>query len=282
MFRALFCSALTSVVLCVGTHARADVVFDSFDPGLTFGQSNMVAAGALNGIVLTVNRMAVQFTAQGCGGAGFTLDSVIIPIARQASNSTSEVLRIRIAEDSGGLPGATLEVLSENQTTAANTSPFTSATTYASAAHPRLTSGHSYWVVAELTAVPQFTSSGASVNYLWYQNTSGAAVQASRQQRVNGLPQDPWPAPAANTFALRVNATAMPLIACCNPSTGACAVIDSVSCASLGAPAPGGVQTCEPNPCSPAAACPADFNHSGGLTVQDIFDYLAAWFAGCP
>jgi hypothetical protein len=25
----------------------------------------------------------------------------------------------------------------------------------------------------------------------------------------------------------------------------------------------------------------ADFNHAGGLSVQDIFDFLAAWFAGC-
>ena len=25
----------------------------------------------------------------------------------------------------------------------------------------------------------------------------------------------------------------------------------------------------------------ADFNHSGSVTVQDIFDFLAAWFAGC-
>jgi hypothetical protein len=33
-----------------------------------------------------------------------------------------------------------------------------------------------------------------------------------------------------------------------------------------------------PNPC----ACHADFNHSGGLEVQDIFDFLAAWFAGSP
>ena len=27
--------------------------------------------------------------------------------------------------------------------------------------------------------------------------------------------------------------------------------------------------------------CPADFNHSGTLSVQDIFDFLSAWFAGC-
>jgi hypothetical protein len=28
--------------------------------------------------------------------------------------------------------------------------------------------------------------------------------------------------------------------------------------------------------------CRADFNHSGGLEVQDIFDFLNRWFAGCP
>ncbi len=28
--------------------------------------------------------------------------------------------------------------------------------------------------------------------------------------------------------------------------------------------------------------CTPDFNHSGGLEVQDIFDFLAAWFAGNP
>ncbi len=26
----------------------------------------------------------------------------------------------------------------------------------------------------------------------------------------------------------------------------------------------------------------ADFNHTGGVSVQDIFDFLGAWFAGCP
>jgi hypothetical protein len=27
--------------------------------------------------------------------------------------------------------------------------------------------------------------------------------------------------------------------------------------------------------------CLADFNHAGGITVQDLFDFLNAWFAGC-
>jgi hypothetical protein len=30
------------------------------------------------------------------------------------------------------------------------------------------------------------------------------------------------------------------------------------------------------------ADCAPDFNHSGGLEVQDIFDFLSGWFAGCP
>jgi hypothetical protein len=33
---------------------------------------------------------------------------------------------------------------------------------------------------------------------------------------------------------------------------------------------------------SAAAGCPADFNQTGHLEVADIFDFLNAWFAGCP
>jgi hypothetical protein len=31
-----------------------------------------------------------------------------------------------------------------------------------------------------------------------------------------------------------------------------------------------------------AGECAADFNGMGGLSVADIFDFLNAWFAGCP
>ena len=30
-----------------------------------------------------------------------------------------------------------------------------------------------------------------------------------------------------------------------------------------------------------SSKCKADFNESGTLQVQDIFDFLSAWFAGC-
>ena len=32
----------------------------------------------------------------------------------------------------------------------------------------------------------------------------------------------------------------------------------------------------------PVAPCTADFNGSGAVTVQDIFDFLGLYFAGCP
>ena len=31
-----------------------------------------------------------------------------------------------------------------------------------------------------------------------------------------------------------------------------------------------------------AGDCRADFNGTGGISVSDIFDFLTAWFAGCP
>jgi hypothetical protein len=31
-----------------------------------------------------------------------------------------------------------------------------------------------------------------------------------------------------------------------------------------------------------SSGCPADFNNSGAKDVQDVFDFLAAWFAACP
>ncbi|MCC6321780.1 MAG: hypothetical protein IT438_10150 [Phycisphaerales bacterium] len=37
---------------------------------------------------------------------------------------------------------------------------------------------------------------------------------------------------------------------------------------------------CTPNPCGPPP-CAADIDDSGDVTVQDIFDYLALYFAGC-
>ncbi len=71
-------------------------------------------------------------------------------------------------------------------------------------------------------------------------------------------------------------------VACCNGISGFCAMVVPVSCTGLGATAGATNSTCSPNPCHPTPVCRADFNGNHALEVQDIFDFLAAWFSGCP
>jgi hypothetical protein len=70
--------------------------------------------------------------------------------------------------------------------------------------------------------------------------------------------------------------------ACCHGAT--CVIMSSaVACSHFGTYLGDG------SVCSPAArggsvnvCCKPDYNDSGALQVQDIFDFLNAWFAGCP
>jgi hypothetical protein len=103
--------------------------------------------------------------------------------------------------------------------------------------------------------------------------------------------------------------------ACCNASTGACSLLTATACTGTW----NGAASCSPNPCpqptgvgacceggtscsvmpiqdcdhgvfqgvgvacgigdNHTTCCPANFNLLNGLTVQDIFDFLNAWFA---
>jgi hypothetical protein len=71
-------------------------------------------------------------------------------------------------------------------------------------------------------------------------------------------------------------------VACCNPTSGFCALVAATACTGLSATAGAANSTCSPNPCVAHPVCRADFNNSQALEVQDIFDFLNAWFAGCP
>jgi hypothetical protein len=64
--------------------------------------------------------------------------------------------------------------------------------------------------------------------------------------------------------------------ACCAGTT--CTTTLATECTGTFA---GGGSTCGASD-NPVACCPANFDHTGGLAVQDIFDFLNAWFAGEP
>jgi hypothetical protein len=109
-----------------------------------------------------------------------------------------------------------------------------------------------------------------------------------------------------------------PTGACCNLANGFCGVLTQASCAAIANTAwQGPLTTCTPNPCSltgaccngsacsvttsggcagqwqgagtacgapgnPTTCCPANFNLLSGVTVQDIFDFLNAYFSASP
>lgn len=66
--------------------------------------------------------------------------------------------------------------------------------------------------------------------------------------------------------------------ACCNRHTGGCLVLSAADCATFGGAYAGSSTVCSPATCT---ACPADFNGVGGVTIDDLFLYINAYFVGC-
>jgi hypothetical protein len=130
-----------------------------------------------------------------------------------------------------------------------------------------LVGGQAYWLVLQ-----------ASDNSNWY-NTSPTVTGTTANR--NGSPT--WTVfPVAVMPAFRVSSTGSavtPTGACCNGASGACTLLTGVQCAAVNLGYSGNNTTCSPTLCT---ACPADFDHSGELEVQDIFDFLNSWLAGCP
>jgi hypothetical protein len=132
-------------------------------------------------------------------GTDFTLNSVTLPVS-QATGSASN-LRVRIASDAAGIPGATLEVLSENEGWPPFSNPFTTTTTLSSTLAPVLSAGTTYWIVTEPTSL----SNG---DYRWFFNTEGDTGLFAQEQASGELPDgsswNPVSSPPIPTPALRV------------------------------------------------------------------------------
>jgi hypothetical protein len=178
----LFFVAVTALLAGRG---QAATIFDSFEPGGSFHpQYNIVAAYGRTDDVgrSSATRFAVRFTVTDTS----QLTSITMPISYQGDPPAT--LRVRLAENTGGYPGTTLEVLSENQSWPAFANPFTTKTTLTSVARPVLAAGASYWIVTELTSLP-----AGWADYRWSLTTSGPSVPILQQSSSDGtLPSDPW------------------------------------------------------------------------------------------
>ena len=190
MSRVRSIAALTATLVAATlSPAAATVVFDNFDAGGTFHPSNNLVAVnvSLFGPPVTTQRLAVRFTVS---GNDYHLNSITLPISIQ-KNVATDLVRVRLAADNGGEPGATIEVLSENQNIwPAFNNPFTTTTTLTSVAQPILGNGATYWIVTEPTAL--IAGSNVFVDARWYINAAGNTVTIRQQGAVGALPADPW------------------------------------------------------------------------------------------
>jgi parallel beta-helix repeat protein len=195
-------------------------VVDTFDAAGTFHpQNNTVAADGYAPPLMPMSpatRAAVRFTLPPASSQ-YQLASISLPISFQGTDAAT--LRVRLAQDSAGLPGPTLEVLSHNESRwPAFTNPFATTTTLSSPTGPVLVGGASYWIVVELTAFPS-----GSADYRWFQNQSGTGLLPVLQQQIDSstpgwlpqdLPGDPWTGPTVTSsvqpLALRVEAVPLP------------------------------------------------------------------------
>lgn len=94
--------------------------------------------------------------------------------------------------------------------------------------------------------------------------------------RISGNALDDGP------FRIRVNGPVAqpPIGACCHGSTCASAV--EASCTGFAMHWAGAATVCNAPGSLTGPCCKGDFNQAGGVTVQDIFDFLVAYFAGDP
>lgn len=105
----------------------------------------------------------------------------------------------------------------------------------------------------------------------WYDRSGGALGATAITAVTNSSPVDTSFTSSVQGIAPPGTATARVAVVFAQPNTGAGAVqVDDVSF-SFATP-PGRTQT----------ICPGDFNGVNGLGVQDIFDFLGAWFASDP
>jgi uncharacterized protein YjbI with pentapeptide repeats len=186
-----------------------ETIVDTFDNGGLFHpQNNVVAAFGASPPYTSgpgeAVRAAAGFTV---AGGSFRLTAVTLPMSFQGPDAGT--LRVSLAEDSGGYPGAIKEVLSENALTWPTFSnPFTTKSRLLSATNPLLVDGTTYWIVTELTSFPASTA-----DYRWFESQVGPNLPLLQQQRPDGsLPLGSWTSAhsALEPLALRVEGQVAP------------------------------------------------------------------------
>jgi len=146
--------ALAALALLGVAPVRADVVFSNLGPGDSFGPGFLSVRGpsAAGG----ERNIAQRFTVT---GGDFIFTSAELALR---SFTAPSPLTIRLMEDAGGLPGATLETMQVTVPAGA------SLVTAASATNPLLLNGQTYWIGTDAG-----TDAGDHFQRAWHLNNQG-------------------------------------------------------------------------------------------------------------
>jgi hypothetical protein len=252
---ALGCTAL------IGPAARADVIYSNLSPSGGFNP-NTRAVGAGHAVIGT------SFIASATG----TITSVELPLAPASATGPTIVATVAIFPSTipNGIGIDEAHPLWQGLNT--NISGPAALRSFVSTSNMPvvMNAGQTYVIVLYPTGDVLWNQ---IYNFLpsieWYDNNVFGSTWALNP---NFTPQ--------TMVSLRIlDNSAGPSGACCSNNTGACTVMPTTTCTSLGLRAGAANQSCSTLPCH---GCAADFDANGTVSVLDIFAFLNAWFAGCP
>lgn len=247
-------TAFVAMAVCsFSTMTVADTVLNTFGPADAMDNSTPFPLSGGQAVA-----QAIRFTPLS-GGSITQVHAAL----RANGGVGSSTLFISIVPEVLGAPGVSPIWTSEQQVVSGGVNP--TAVTFVGSSSTTLVAGQRYWLLIE----GAFTSGNAAVAHAGLPNVLG--TRASRSGTGAWIITSDTVLPAVRIIGEIGGA-------CCNPATGGCALLMPTPCAALGLGfIAGGV--CTPGACE---ACPADINRSGGLSVQDLFDFLEAYFPGCP
>ena len=243
LIRAAMVMTVVMTLLLGAAAARGAVILDTFGPGDAFG--------ATGGVSVTLFANAgVRFVP--------TTTASLTDITVAMKSTSGATIALSLCVDANGHPGTTL---ASTTVAVAAGDPQVYHARYDT---PRiLAASATYWI----KAVP------VAGTATWMPNTIGATGYSFTLASGAWNSSTSGATPALRLEDLPLQSTG----ACCQGST--CVVAEELLCRGPNVRFTGNGVACNAvgsvTPC-----CKADFNQSGALSVQDIFDFLAAWFGG--
>jgi hypothetical protein len=175
--------SFTAIFAVVSASAQASVIYSNLGAGDTF---NVVAGSSVSGAASTNNNF-VSIALSFVPSSEYIFTSIELPVSHFNSGLNTNFLTASLRQNSGGIPGATLESFSQTITPTVGT-----LTTFTSVGGVTLNAGTAYWIVLEPTTDTDYI--------VWHRNATGATGLSFL------LNSNPWTADTGLASpAMRVN-----------------------------------------------------------------------------